>query len=165
MIITVKPSLFDQIYEFLWSIEQVGENTIWGMKSLWGITPVSNISYVGHKIQQLKLQTFISQLTFSLTCWCIYNFLMFSQIEKSRDLNSVDVKSVLLHMRSYRMGLIQTPDQLRFSYLAIIAGGKRILSGSGAGSVNNVLETYMNMSVSRMSITVIYRRTDKVDIW
>ena len=46
------------------------------------------------------------------------------------------------------MGLIQTPDQLRFSYLAIIAGGKRILSGTGTSSVNNVLETYMNMSVS-----------------
>ena len=63
-------------------------------------------------------------------------------------MNSIDVKSVLLNMRSYRMGLIQTPDQLRFSYLAIIAGGKRILSGTGTSSVNNVLETYMNMSVS-----------------
>lgn len=67
-------------------------------------------------------------------------------IEKSNDMNSIDVKSVLLNMRSYRMGLIQTPDQLRFSYLAIIAGGKRILSGTGTSSVNNVLETYMNMS-------------------
>lgn len=67
-------------------------------------------------------------------------------IEKSRDMNNIDVKSVLLNMRSYRMGLIQTPDQLRFSYLAIIAGGKRILSGSNSSSVNNVLETYMNMS-------------------
>ena len=46
------------------------------------------------------------------------------------------------------MGLIQTPDQLRFSYIAIIEGGKRILSGGDPGAVDNVLETYMNMSVS-----------------
>lgn len=40
-------------------------------------------------------------------------------------LNSVSVREVLLDMRKYRMGLIQTPDQLRFSYLAIIEGAKR----------------------------------------
>lgn len=67
-------------------------------------------------------------------------------IERSQDMNSVNVLSVLLQMRSYRMGLIQTPDQLRFSYLAIVEGGRRILSGSGTSSVNNVLEKYMNMS-------------------
>ncbi|KAK9499523.1 hypothetical protein O3M35_002546 [Rhynocoris fuscipes] len=36
--------------------------------------------------------------------------------------NSVNVKDLLLEMRRCRMGLIQTPDQLRFSYLAIIEG-------------------------------------------
>ena len=30
-------------------------------------------------------------------------------------------------MRRYRMGLIQTPDQLRFSYLAIIEGSHLVL--------------------------------------
>lgn len=29
-------------------------------------------------------------------------------------------------MRKYRMGLIQTPDQLRFSYMAILEGAKHI---------------------------------------
>lgn len=43
-------------------------------------------------------------------------------------LNSVDVKDVLLEMREYRMGLIQTPEQLRFSYQAIIEGTKQILN-------------------------------------
>lgn len=38
--------------------------------------------------------------------------------------NSVKVRDVLLEMRKQRMGLIQTPDQLRFSYLAIIEGNK-----------------------------------------
>lgn len=41
-------------------------------------------------------------------------------------LNSVDVKEILLEMRRYRMGLIQTPDQLRFSYQAIIEGATRL---------------------------------------
>lgn len=36
--------------------------------------------------------------------------------------DAVKVRDVLLEMRRYRMGLAQTPDQLRFSYLAIIKG-------------------------------------------
>ena len=32
----------------------------------------------------------------------------------------VNVKSRLLDMRTYRMGLIQTADQLKFSYLSIM---------------------------------------------
>ncbi|KAL7297678.1 hypothetical protein TKK_0009344 [Trichogramma kaykai] len=44
-------------------------------------------------------------------------------IEKN-GLNSVNVREVLLEMRRSRMGLIQTPDQLRFSYIAIIEGSK-----------------------------------------
>lgn len=43
-----------------------------------------------------------------------------------RDPNSVHVQEVLLEMRRYRMGLIQTADQLRFSYLAVIEGAKYI---------------------------------------
>lgn len=42
-------------------------------------------------------------------------------MEKGEDVN---VKQILLSMRKYRMGLIQTPDQLRFSYMAIIEGAK-----------------------------------------
>lgn len=49
------------------------------------------------------------------------------QIEKF-GLNSVDVKEILLEMRKYRMGLIQTPEQLRFSYQAIIEGAKQLLN-------------------------------------
>lgn len=37
------------------------------------------------------------------------------------------VLEVLLDMRRYRMGLIQTPDQLRFSYQAIVHGGRQRL--------------------------------------
>nr|XP_033790027.1 tyrosine-protein phosphatase non-receptor type 2 isoform X5 [Geotrypetes seraphini] len=43
---------------------------------------------------------------------------------KRKDPSSVDIKQVLLDMRRYRMGLIQTPGQLRFSYLAVIEGAK-----------------------------------------
>ena len=45
-------------------------------------------------------------------------------MEKQADRAEVDVKNVLIEMRRYRMGLIQTPEQLRFSFLAIIDGMK-----------------------------------------
>lgn len=41
---------------------------------------------------------------------------------KEHGVNSVKVRDLLMDMRCYRMGLIQTADQLRFSYLAIIEG-------------------------------------------
>ncbi|MFT7812853.1 tyrosine-protein phosphatase non-receptor type 1-like isoform X2, partial [Arapaima gigas] len=40
------------------------------------------------------------------------------------DPSSVRIRDVLLEMRKHRMGLIQTADQLRFSYLAVIEGAK-----------------------------------------
>lgn len=43
-----------------------------------------------------------------------------------KDASSVRIRDVLLEMRRYRMGLIQTADQLRFSYLAVIEGAKYI---------------------------------------
>ncbi|XP_029011980.1 tyrosine-protein phosphatase non-receptor type 1 isoform X1 [Betta splendens] len=43
-----------------------------------------------------------------------------------KDPSSVRIRDVLLEMRRYRMGLIQTADQLRFSYLAVIEGAKYI---------------------------------------
>lgn len=49
------------------------------------------------------------------------------QIEAKKNLNVVNVTELLIHMRRFRMGLIQTFDQLRFSYVAIIEGGRRLL--------------------------------------
>ncbi|XP_030325844.1 tyrosine-protein phosphatase non-receptor type 2 isoform X6 [Strigops habroptila] len=49
---------------------------------------------------------------------------------EKKDPCSVDIKKVLLDMRKYRMGLIQTPDQLRFSYMAVIEGAKFIMGDS-----------------------------------
>lgn len=49
-------------------------------------------------------------------------------IQNRGDVNAVKVQELLLEMRRYRMGLIQTPDQLRFSYQAIIEGAKMVLS-------------------------------------
>lgn len=49
--------------------------------------------------------------------------------ESKKTLDAVDAQGLLMHMRRFRMGLIQTFDQLRFSYLAIIHGGHRILDG------------------------------------
>ncbi|CAG9856113.1 unnamed protein product [Phyllotreta striolata] len=55
-------------------------------------------------------------------------------------INSVDVKEILLEMRKYRMGLIQTAEQLRFSYQAIIEGTKSggNIDGKGENHINNV---------------------------
>lgn len=38
---------------------------------------------------------------------------------------TVNIKETLLKMRTYRMGLIQTEDQLKFSYLSIIEGARQ----------------------------------------
>lgn len=51
-------------------------------------------------------------------------------MDNRKDTSSVDVQKVLLDMREYRMGLIQTPNQLRFSYMAIMEGAKYILEDS-----------------------------------
>lgn len=55
---------------------------------------------------------------------------LFVQMDKRKDPSSVDIKQVLLEMRKYRMGLIQTADQLRFSYLAVTEGAKFIMGDS-----------------------------------
>uniref|UniRef100_F7FEV7 protein-tyrosine-phosphatase n=1 Tax=Monodelphis domestica TaxID=13616 RepID=F7FEV7_MONDO len=39
---------------------------------------------------------------------------------------SLNIRQVLVNMRKYRMGLIQTPEQLRFSYMAVIRGAKQL---------------------------------------
>ncbi|XP_016372395.1 tyrosine-protein phosphatase non-receptor type 1 isoform X2 [Sinocyclocheilus rhinocerous] len=59
--------------------------------------------------------------TFCLVDTCL---LLMSQ---RKDPSSVHIQEVLLEMRRYRMGLIQTADQLRFSYLAVIEGAKYIM--------------------------------------
>ncbi|XP_048795242.1 tyrosine-protein phosphatase non-receptor type 2 isoform X2 [Lagopus muta] len=61
--------------------------------------------------------------TFSLVDSCLV-------LMEKKDPFSVDIKKVLLDMRKYRMGLIQTPDQLRFSYMAVIEGAKFIMGDS-----------------------------------
>nr|XP_032834877.1 tyrosine-protein phosphatase non-receptor type 1-like isoform X1 [Petromyzon marinus]XP_032834878.1 tyrosine-protein phosphatase non-receptor type 1-like isoform X2 [Petromyzon marinus] len=60
----------------------------------------------------------------------------------------VDVRAVLLEMRRCRMGLIQTPDQLRFSYLAIIEGAKTVMAapGGGGGGGAEIEERWMDLS-------------------
>lgn len=64
------------------------------------------------------------------------------QIEES-GLDAVNVREVLLEMRKFRMGLIQTPDQLRFSYWAIIEGSNKHLNGSSVVS-GTVMSLYLS---------------------
>ncbi|XP_075873213.1 tyrosine-protein phosphatase non-receptor type 2 isoform X1 [Nelusetta ayraudi] len=62
--------------------------------------------------------------TFSLVDSCVV------LMDKRKDPSSVDIRSILLDMRKYRMGLIQTPDQLRFSYMAVLEVAKSIMKDS-----------------------------------
>uniref|UniRef100_A0A8C6U4G9 Tyrosine-protein phosphatase non-receptor type n=1 Tax=Neogobius melanostomus TaxID=47308 RepID=A0A8C6U4G9_9GOBI len=62
--------------------------------------------------------------TFALVDTCLV------LMDKRHDPSSVDIRKVLLDMREYRMGLIQTADQLRFSYMAVLEGAKLILPTS-----------------------------------
>lgn len=54
--------------------------------------------------------------TFCLVDTCL------EAIHLAGNTNTVDIPRMLLNMRRQRMGLIQTPDQLRFSYQAIMDG-------------------------------------------
>lgn len=62
--------------------------------------------------------------TFALVDTCLV------LMDKRNEPSSVDIKKVLLDMRRFRMGLIQTPDQLRFSYMAVLEGAKCIMGDS-----------------------------------
>jgi tyrosine-protein phosphatase non-receptor type 1 len=82
-------------------------------------------------------------------------------IEKADTLNGVSVKEILLEMRRCRMGLIQTHDQLRFSYMAILAGARAILHGNGLGSlareVSKSTKTVIKYFSSFFKLSVLYR--------
>ncbi|KAK0180769.1 hypothetical protein PV327_003119 [Microctonus hyperodae] len=69
-------------------------------------------------------------------------------------LNSVNVREVLLEMRQSRMGLIQTPDQLRFSYAAIIEGAKGLPSNNNLeiDSITNHYDVVNNEILSNSSL-------------
>ncbi|CAH0577792.1 unnamed protein product [Chrysodeixis includens] len=47
-------------------------------------------------------------------------------IVEKEGIENVNIQEMLLEMRRHRMGLIQTPDQLRFCYQAVIEGTKRL---------------------------------------
>ena len=49
------------------------------------------------------------------------------QIELNGHMDQIDIKAMLLEIRQYRVGLIQTPDQLRFTYLAILEGARVLM--------------------------------------
>ncbi|KAH9515125.1 Tyrosine-protein phosphatase non-receptor type 1 [Bulinus truncatus] len=61
-------------------------------------------------------------------------------VESAGSLGGISVKDMLIQMRSYRMGLIQTADQLRFSYQAIIQGAHEILQNGSLTGLQTLLE-------------------------
>lgn len=79
------------------------------------------------------------------------NYLIF-QIQDMK-LTNIVVKDILIEMRKYRMGLIQTWGQLRFSYLAIIKGIDKAELENGC-PVNEMCNTFvcMHFCVARVPI-------------
>ncbi len=80
----------------------------------------------------------------------------------------LDVRSILLELRTYRMGLIQTHDQLRFCFLGIIRGARKILCEGGslggifeeepvseARLVRNELRLFLKRSSIEFSVTCV----------
>ncbi|XP_066151469.1 tyrosine-protein phosphatase non-receptor type 61F isoform X1 [Euwallacea fornicatus] len=61
-------------------------------------------------------------------------------------LNSVNIKEVLLELRNYRTGLIQTHEQLRFSYQAIIEGAKQLLNANSDDEDSESLSNHIGAS-------------------
>ncbi|CDS37423.1 tyrosine protein phosphatase non receptor type [Echinococcus multilocularis] len=51
-----------------------------------------------------------------------------SMIEKQNSMEGVNLPQLLIQLRQCRMGIIQTAQQLRYCYLAVIEGGKILLS-------------------------------------
>jgi hypothetical protein len=85
-------------------------------------------------------------------------------VDKSKDPNSIDIRTILMDMRQYRMGLIQTPDQLRFSYLAIIEGAKRVLSSSPDWGFGEGCDDPTNNNLDQNSVAHGNPGTDDEDI-
>ncbi|XP_051926155.1 tyrosine-protein phosphatase non-receptor type 2 [Hippocampus zosterae] len=64
--------------------------------------------------------------TFSLVDTCLV------LMDRRKEESPLDIRRILLDMRKYRMGLIQTPDQLRFSFMSVLEGAKCISGDSSA---------------------------------
>lgn len=76
--------------------------------------------------------------------------------KQDEDSAKVNVKNILIEMRRYRMGLIQTPEQLRFSFMAIIAGMKWLRPLVANGSVEettDVRQRKVETQVADRSVT------------
>lgn len=63
------------------------------------------------------------------------------QIEHAEDMDQISITDVLLEVRQYRAGLIQTPDQLRFTYLAILEGARVLMPEIFKRAVNCHLQS------------------------
>ena len=92
-------------------------------------------SYLQNSCFQAKLETgFMTAEHWLSLYWYthqLYNALnymfIWCQFQLANDgPESVCVKDILLELRNYRMGLIQTVDQLKFSYMAIVEGKDNI---------------------------------------
>jgi len=78
---------------------------------------------------------------------------------EEKQTNNIDVFSILLHLRKHRLGLVQTPDQLRFCFLSILQGAEKFRT-------ENFRDTYIRAPMSDLSdsssgsVEYFYRQGD-----
>ena len=81
---------------------------------------------------------------FTLTDVCV------SSIQRTGSLSGLDVTKTLIDLRRQRLGLIQTHQQLKFTYLSILNAASRILSiGQSVKSLKKEVENEMAAAVSQ----------------
>jgi len=76
---------------------------------------------------------------------------------EEKGLDALNVREVLLEMRRFRMGLIQTPDQLRFSYWAIIEGSNKYPNGS------NVQNDVSGDTIEFSAVSVNHKQCEDIE--
>ena len=69
------------------------------------------------------------------------------------DMDQIDIKATLLEIRQYRVGLIQTPDQLRFTYLAILEGVRVLMPDVYKRAENH--QIYLQTSAGKLLLVLL----------
>jgi protein tyrosine phosphatase len=78
--------------------------------------------------------------------FCLVDACLVLVEKRGGKMSNIGVLDTLMAMRHYRMGLVQTHDQLRFSYIAIIEGVKRIIhiASHDSGYDNSIKDSVSN---------------------
>lgn len=86
-----------------------------------------------------------------------------TEVERMGNLDQIDIKAMLLEIRQYRVGLIQTPDQLRFTYLAILEGVRVLMPSVYQKAENHHIHSQTSAESGRRDSKAVAYERDKKD--